>query len=117
MVGSLNINLSLPGKRLNLEMWIEDDEIDYQRSESIISGTCKALHSLIKESFQLTLFASFQDICYLLRVPFEQTEFNETIRGAILRGVQEYVAMLSPLQCADAMIRETKEHVRSVFGA
>ena len=62
--------------------------------------------------YQLTPFVSFEDICYLLRVPFEQSEFNGTIRGAILRGVREYVAMLSPLQCADAMLRETKEHVR-----
>ena len=59
-----------------------------------------------------TAFAYFQDLCYLLRVPYEQAEFNGTIRGAILRGVKEYVSMLSPLQGADAMLRETKEHVR-----
>ena len=56
--------------------------------------------------------AFFKDLCYLLRVPFEQSELNGNIRGAILRGVQEYVSMLSPLQGADSLLRETKEHDR-----
>lgn len=37
-------NLTLIGKRLNLEMWIEEDEIDYQRTESIISGMYNTSH-------------------------------------------------------------------------
>ena len=64
---------------------------------------------------QLLKFSSFtsvQDICYLLRVPFEKGAFNVAIRSAFLRGAQEYVAMLSPLQGADAMVRQTKEHIR-----
>jgi hypothetical protein len=49
---------------------------------------------------------------YLLRVPYDASAFNEQIRAAMLKGAEEYVRMMKPLQTIDPMMRQTREHVR-----
>lgn len=37
--GWWSVIICLTGKKLSLEMWIEEDKMDYERSEGVISGT------------------------------------------------------------------------------